>query len=539
MLHPDRFNSQSQRAEWELANEMLKELNHAYGLLKDPTSRSQYDRNSAETSSSSQKAPSQRSTPPSPPTKTSSSSASSSSFVAPAVGYGRFASFARPIQRKLVERQSGANKVQLRIPLKMWVGWNYVWLVVSATYFIAIWTSSVFKNAVPMVTQPQDPFAYAVGAMCAGFLIGRNASVILKWTRATLKSNLFVTPLYIIRTHFDEVWFWPITSLQNVNGTNHFYNGIYLSTKVTVSFADRVEHFKFRSKNSYPRFVAAFNTFVEKARMAAGQGDFSYFVSENDFLVAGKTSAPVRRSLNKASIGVYSVSFTIAAIMSAIAYQANVQRIPSASPDLSTAKMIWVPPDPVVEDDSTPNTATPLPTRGKSGAEDLDRYLASLGTPSPHPLYTLPRRTPASQISYSNLPNGFVYFNRMSRGSGSLKITNGTDYHAIVKLVRSQTSKSVYTVFVMAHNEVTIPKIPNGQYRLLFAAGRGWDALTSEFKEKHGFSEFENPLSFDTVERIEQGRDVLYFHDMEVTLNPVRGGTAKTNEIDDNEFAKY
>ena len=33
MLHPDRFNQQSQRAEWELANEMLKDLNHAYVVI--------------------------------------------------------------------------------------------------------------------------------------------------------------------------------------------------------------------------------------------------------------------------------------------------------------------------------------------------------------------------------------------------------------------------------------------------------------------------------------------------------------------------
>jgi hypothetical protein len=44
MMHPDKFNQTSQKAEWDLANEMLKELNNAYGVLKDPKSRSDYDR---------------------------------------------------------------------------------------------------------------------------------------------------------------------------------------------------------------------------------------------------------------------------------------------------------------------------------------------------------------------------------------------------------------------------------------------------------------------------------------------------------------
>jgi curved DNA-binding protein CbpA len=44
MMHPDRFNQTSQKDEWAMANEMLKELNHAYGVLKDPVSRSIFDR---------------------------------------------------------------------------------------------------------------------------------------------------------------------------------------------------------------------------------------------------------------------------------------------------------------------------------------------------------------------------------------------------------------------------------------------------------------------------------------------------------------
>jgi hypothetical protein len=43
MLHPDRFDPASQREEWDLANEMLKELNHAYEVLADAESRAAFD----------------------------------------------------------------------------------------------------------------------------------------------------------------------------------------------------------------------------------------------------------------------------------------------------------------------------------------------------------------------------------------------------------------------------------------------------------------------------------------------------------------
>ena len=43
MFHPDRFNHNTQSTEWRLANEMLKELNQAYNVLRDPKARSAYD----------------------------------------------------------------------------------------------------------------------------------------------------------------------------------------------------------------------------------------------------------------------------------------------------------------------------------------------------------------------------------------------------------------------------------------------------------------------------------------------------------------
>lgn len=42
MFHPDRFDPASQRSEWEVANDMLKELNESYAVLRDPRQRAAY-----------------------------------------------------------------------------------------------------------------------------------------------------------------------------------------------------------------------------------------------------------------------------------------------------------------------------------------------------------------------------------------------------------------------------------------------------------------------------------------------------------------
>jgi curved DNA-binding protein CbpA len=57
VLHPDRFDQSKQKAEWDLANELLKELNHAYSVLRDRSTRASYDRGHA------QSAPPKRSNP--------------------------------------------------------------------------------------------------------------------------------------------------------------------------------------------------------------------------------------------------------------------------------------------------------------------------------------------------------------------------------------------------------------------------------------------------------------------------------------------
>ena len=67
MMHPDRFNQTSQKAEWDMANEMLKELNLAYGVLKDPVSRSAYDLTIGGGYSNQSAPPPQSSTQSSPP----------------------------------------------------------------------------------------------------------------------------------------------------------------------------------------------------------------------------------------------------------------------------------------------------------------------------------------------------------------------------------------------------------------------------------------------------------------------------------------
>lgn len=141
---------------------------------------------------------------------------------------------------------------------------------------------------------------------------------------------------------------------------------------------------------------------------------------------------------------------------------------------------------------------------------------------------------------YPEPENGMVFKNDMPPGGhGSLKIINGCPSHSVVKLVDTLKNASVYVVFVRANSEVSIPKIVDGRYRLLFSSGHGWDDIDGRFKNREGSSEFEDPLVYTTKEVRRVDGVYLVSHRMEVTLNSIRGGNARTDTISTSDFEKY
>ncbi len=151
-----------------------------------------------------------------------------------------------------------------------------------------------------------------------------------------------------------------------------------------------------------------------------------------------------------------------------------------------------------------------------------------------------PPKQTSSFIDYPEPSNGFVFKNDINqKGLGKLKITNGCPSHAVVKIVDTIKDRAVHVSFVRANSNHTVLDIPDGSYRLLFATGRGWDDVDSKFSERDGASAFDEPLIFSTRE--ERQVDGVYSTTsrFEITLNPVRGGTAHATKMSKQEFDKY
>jgi hypothetical protein len=147
---------------------------------------------------------------------------------------------------------------------------------------------------------------------------------------------------------------------------------------------------------------------------------------------------------------------------------------------------------------------------------------------------SLPQPTTSNQViqNYHSLPNGTIIHSLAvdSNALGQLKITNGTDSDALVKLVDKHVNSSIFTVFVKARSAYTITHIQDGTYDLLFNTGNDWSEQNSKFLVDSSYSKFRDDFVYATTD--------TEYATFEVTLNPVVGGKAKTDDISETQFSK-
>jgi hypothetical protein len=129
-----------------------------------------------------------------------------------------------------------------------------------------------------------------------------------------------------------------------------------------------------------------------------------------------------------------------------------------------------------------------------------------------------------------SLTNGTV-LRQVRVGPHTLKTTNGLSSDAVVK-VREIAGSTVLSFYVTAGGDVTINRVPEGTFIIEFATGRDFSPACGYFLENMSSQRFVNPESFETqVEGNQRYTSVL-----EITLNPVVGGTARTVNTDDSIF---
>jgi hypothetical protein len=147
--------------------------------------------------------------------------------------------------------------------------------------------------------------------------------------------------------------------------------------------------------------------------------------------------------------------------------------------------------------------------------------------PDERPDLKLPR---AGQEGGSRPPNGKLLRAGNTGGRSELTIGNGGSADAVVTL--SKSGKPVISVYVRKDKTYTVKSVPDGSYSVFFTGGSGWDGTARAFGRDCAFSRFEDPLEFRTT------RDAtgIYWQNFTITLQPVAGGTARTEDVNPNDF---
>lgn len=154
---------------------------------------------------------------------------------------------------------------------------------------------------------------------------------------------------------------------------------------------------------------------------------------------------------------------------------------------------------------------------------------AQPNAPSPSPNW-VPERVPVSLRTgtWITRPHGIA-------GRGVLTIENGSGLDAVVKLVTTNPQrKTVWKLYVRAHEQKSVPGIAVGSYLLRFALGLDWDADTRKFLRNTEFYQAGKTLEFTEIEPT-VGRTGNYT-EIEITLHEMFGGNLQREPINEIMF---
>ncbi|GGL06193.1 hypothetical protein [Planomonospora parontospora] len=122
--------------------------------------------------------------------------------------------------------------------------------------------------------------------------------------------------------------------------------------------------------------------------------------------------------------------------------------------------------------------------------------------------------------------NGRILYDRISGGQGTLKVKNGTSRDAVVTLVRGR-SKAI-SVYVRARSTAKVNDVRDGTYRIFFTSGYRFSVSKGRFARGASYQKFNDRLRFTTTST----SATIWT----LTLNPVRGGNARTSGVNPKDF---
>jgi DnaJ-domain-containing protein 1 len=450
VIHPDRFDPERQPQEWRKANEMLAELNEAYTILSNPSSRAEYDARRAkrEQEDRSQRRAGAHERPGNQPLE---------AFEVGELTAGKayFYNLPGSIQARLLKRQENKGEDQLQIKLYS-IFWKFV-----AVVFLLCWFWYLSADAKGMAWNGGKIGWYQVITLIVALLIGRNCVAILRWMKSSLKPYFYLTPLYFLKTEYDVLSFWPIWTLKGVSITHNYSNGFYQSSDVLLDFDDSSVCLRFYSRKKIDKLLERLRTYDSRLRAAYMNSDYDYFIKNDDFRGVPRSAGPTRVSLPwwvRAIVYLASIFFCEMGLF--LAFGTNYDLHPEAFKDQTEQG--------IAPEDSQEAMKLRRQRMEQQRKEKIAQVLP----------YSGEVRTWTSAVRVA-----------------PFKIQVPEGRHYLVKLVNAYNGAPVMTVFVRSGTTAEV-QVPLGNYEVRFASGTTWYGYESLFGPETLYSKADETFSF-------------------------------------------
>ena len=475
-IHPDNFDQVKERARWEQANEQLKALNEAYSILKNQDTRAHHDSGAASAA---------------PPPRRQRSPDWDIKLGKLKAGMAWFASLPKSIQDRILERTTGKESNQFAIE-QGGIGWNYFFVLLLSAWFIVLYNFA----QTTINWSADDQKLMFIGTLACALLQGWNLYHISKWRLSPLRPHLIITPLYVIKTSAEQVWFWPIWSVTSVRATHNYTNSTYTGTDVYMEFGSDHQSFKISPQAAYAQLCAMMDIFGRRVNAAKAQDDLRYFYAEDDFREIDPEAPPVEpptptRRILKVMGLTTAVYFAFYLGVLLFNHQSTRETVTMPSSRYEAPARPYVAPAPVY-------------------------------TPPPAPVVVLP-----SYPEYALPENSWSQIYTSERQVARFKVSAPEGTHYWVKLVDATTSAPAIAMFVRGGTTAEV-KVPVGTYVIKYASGKNWYGTTYLFGPDTAYGKADQTMRFWIEGNIVHG------HSM--TLYKVLNGNLRTQSISASEF---
>lgn len=538
MIHPDKFDQVTQKAEWIIANEMLKELNNAYNAIKDGFYHEEVWSSPTSTSNT------RSSRAPGPDIKLGRLKA----------GSGWYANFPKSVKQRLKQRVNGEEKLQCVVETETLFK-NYIFLIV-----LFLWLILLGMNADSEEWNSERRNWILTITLLAGALQSWNIAYMLKWWRSDLKPRIFITPLYIIKTDLDEVQYWPIWTMSSLRATHHYQNDHYKNTSVVMQFGKDWETFELNSINEYNTMSEFIRRFTDKANTAKQNGDWQYFRTEDDFFeVQGdlRGNRPKEPSTVAWRVTAITSAIYILVFLGSFAYNSrkSFKFFPSQTPQ-TYAKAAKSAPEPA---QSTPayipptqeapkpkytppanlpaayqvqepnyNPQTYLPPKPQVAEPEYNPRTYVVPTKPVQAQNYQPKPDPTPSYPECALPlNGICTLEVRSHPMSSLEVHASAFDNYYIKLEDTTTKRIVLTLFLRAGSTTEV-EVPLGSYTFKYASGTKWYGFEHLFGPTTSYNKANTVLHFNL-----EGNKIVGHT---ITLYKVTNGNLKTQSIRKDDF---